>query len=84
MKPKCIWREGGGNHPNNPDACYRNGKKHGLWEIRYASDSVGTGQFVDDKKHGRWEIRLADDTVVCAIYENGELVEDSTTDAPCK
>ena len=71
-KPKCVWTEDGGDHPDNPPTCYRNGERHGLWECRYSYGRVETGQYVNDKKHGRWEDRSECGQVATGPYVNGE------------
>ena len=72
MKSQCIWTEGEGDHPDNPDSCYRNGKRHGPWELRYADGRVETGPYVNGERHGRWKWRFVDGTVVTGPFANNK------------
>ena len=58
-KAKCVWEEDLGEYVDNPDSCYRNGKRHGRWELRWADGEGRTGPYVNGKRHGRWELRHA-------------------------
>ena len=69
-KTPCKWTENQDNSASNAADCYRNGKRHGEWELRFASDQVHVGHLVDDKRHGKWEIRWADGAVAAGIFVN--------------
>lgn len=58
VQPRCIWTYGEGDHPDNPPACYRNGKRHGLWEEREMCDRVVTCTYVDGMRNGHLESRF--------------------------
>lgn len=55
---KGVYVEGVGD---TADAvCYRDGERHGEWEMRYKDGQVETGKFVNGEKHGKWEIHFSD------------------------
>ncbi len=55
----------------SPD-CWRNGKRHGQWEWRFADGQVDTGPYVDGKEHGQWEIQRANGGVDTGPYVDGK------------
>jgi len=52
--------------------CYRNGERHGKWEMHYKDGRVDTGEFVDGKRNGKWEERFADGDIYKGFYVDNE------------
>lgn len=65
---KCLYVEGVSEIVDA--ACYRNGEKHGEWELRFSDGQVEVGSFVDGKRHGLWKLKFANGNVHKGHYAN--------------
>ncbi len=53
--------------------CYRNGKRHGKWEMHFKDGQIETGHFVDGERNGKWTLRFANGGVWVGSYLNGKM-----------
>ena len=67
---KWVWV--GGKKTLESTGSLQDGKRQGLWVLRFANGGVSEGPYVEGKRHGDWVFRLADGGVQEGPYVEGK------------
>ena len=74
---EATWHWSDDGRKRTGTGLYVNGKRHGYWAERFASDGVSfglvmEGSYKDDKRHGHWVLRFASGGVHEGPYVDGK------------